>query len=868
MRIKTQFIISLLLFGALIILVAASTIIMNQRVAWANQQHSLANKIAIGANELASLANDYVMYREDRQIERWRSRFASFINDVAALRPESPEQNVLVFGIQQNSRRLEEVFNSVVSVIRGSVSTEAQLIQVSWSRLTVQSQALAYDAAQLADLTDREEFQARQTNSILVVALLVITLAYIVFNFLTTQRRVLRGVSKLQRGAAAVGAGNLDYRIETRGKDEIGLLSTAFNRMASDLKNVTASKSDLETEIAERKKVEADLKKSEEKYRNLFSSMGEGFALHEIIVDNKGKPCNYRFLEMNNAFETLTGLDRRKVLGKKIKDILPDIEPYWIEAYGRVALTGKPARFENYNRSLDRWFWVYAYSPAKNQFAVLFGDITERKKAEQARDEGEREIRALVETANSLILRWGRDGRIKFINDYGSRFLGYEAADLVGQNVMKIIPQYETDGRNLKELVKSIITSPEKHSAETTQNLRKDVSLVQILWSNKAIYSEGSNLKEILSIGNDITGLKIAQDALKESEERWVTTLESIGDGVIATDTAGRITFMNGVAQTLTGWNIDEARKRPADEIFRIVEENSHHQVESPIARVIREGVVVGLANHTILLRKDSTEIPVDDSGAPILSADGKMRGVVLVFRDITERKKTERMKDEFLSLVSHELRTPLTVISGSLKVALDGMASQEDTRELLVNAAEHTDILADILENMLEMTRHQTGRLQLNTRQIDMVGLSNKVVTKLKGYGAAQNFIVDVPGDLPPVIADPLRVERVLHNLLENAVKYSPPESDIKIVVRDENGFIVTRIIDRGSGISPEDRKNLFQLFNRLGRTSSTVGTGLGLVVVKRLVEAHGGFVQVESELKHGSTFSFGLPLKKQADL
>jgi len=139
-------------------------------------------------------------------------------------------------------------------------------------------------------------------------------------------------------------------------------------------------------ESAERRKMEESLRLSEERYRNLFTSMTEGFALHEIIVDEAGLPCDYRFLEVNPAFERLTGLTRDRVIGRTMWEVLPGSEPFWVETYGKVALTGESLHFENYSSPLDRWYEVFAYSPAPGQFAVLFGDITERKRVEHERE--------------------------------------------------------------------------------------------------------------------------------------------------------------------------------------------------------------------------------------------------------------------------------------------------------------------------------------------------------------------------------------------------------------------------------------------------------------------------------------------------
>ena len=165
----------------------------------------------------------------------------------------------------------------------------------------------------------------------------------------------------------------------------------------------------------------------------------------------------------------------------------------------------------------------------------------------------------------------------------------------------------------------------------------------------------------------------------------------------------------------------------------------------------------------------------------------------------------------------------------------------------------------------MLELTRHQTGRLQINAGIVDMHQLVNNAIDKVKGYGAAQEIHVEIPDNLPEIQADPTRVGRIIRNLLDNAVKYSPGESSINIRVYKDDTFLVTSVTDQGVGISGEDKKNLFQLFSRVGNTAATTGIGLGLVVCQRLLEAHGGWIRVESEPGKGSTFAFGLPLNSE---
>jgi PAS domain S-box-containing protein len=194
------------------------------------------------------------------------------------------------------------------------------------------------------------------------------------------------------------------------------------------------------------------------------------------------------------------------------------------------------------------------------------------------------------------------------------------------------------------------------------------INLVILLWAYRRIQKE-------------IMQQFVANLETRRQKEILAVTLSSIGDAVIITDVRGRITFLNGIAEDLTGWSAREAEDRPCAEVFRIVNEETRRPVESPVDKVLASGAIAGLANHTVLIRKDGSELPIDDSGAPIRESDGTVRGVVLIFRDFTAHKDFERTlirakeeieesskaKDKFLATLSHELRTPLTPVLATL---------------------------------------------------------------------------------------------------------------------------------------------------------------------------------------------------------
>ncbi len=386
--------------------------------------------------------------------------------------------------------------------------------------------------------------------------------------------------------------------------------------------------------------------------------------------------------------------------------------------------------------------------------------------------------------------------------------------------------------------------------------------------------SDGSNL--IMEMGVDITEQRQAQEALRKAHDElemrvhertkelsetrdYLDNLFNYANApIIVWNPKLEITRFNHAFERLTGRSANEVLGGKVDILFPddSRDESMKHIREATSGE--RWEVVEIPIKH-----KDGTVYILLWNSATIYAPDGRTAiATIAQGQDITDRKRVEKMKDEFIGLVSHELRTPLTVIMGSLQTAMSEGLSQEDVLELVQNAAESADSLEAILENMLELSRYQAGRLQLRVETVSIADVTRSVIEKLKRQEVSHQFLTDIPGELPPVKADPVRVERILYNLLENATKYSPEGSKIKVSSRTQEGFVVTRIVDRGLGISPDDQPKIFEQFQQVETSRRLAkGTGLGLVVCKRLVEAQGGWIKVDSELGKGSTFSFALP-------
>jgi PAS domain S-box-containing protein len=264
--------------------------------------------------------------------------------------------------------------------------------------------------------------------------------------------------------------------------------------------------------------------------------------------------------------------------------------------------------------------------------------------------------------------------------------------------------------------------------------------------------------------------------------------------------------------------------------------------------------------------RKDGFKIPCIVAATPFRKPDGEIIGIIENFKDITERNKIDQLKDEFIGLVSHELRSPLTVIIGAISTVLtEGeRLSPEEIRLLLQDASLESEKLSHLLGNLLELSRAQAQRLSLFVEPISIIKTIEENMEKFKNQYPTYKFVKTLPKYLPLVPADQLRVERILYNLLENAVKYSPRGGTIRVFAKLNNDYLTVGVSDQGIGISESDQIKIFMPFQRIedSKLDAVKGAGLGLLVCRRLIEAHKGKMWVTSKIGKGSTFFFTLPL------
>ena len=376
-----------------------------------------------------------------------------------------------------------------------------------------------------------------------------------------------------------------------------------------------------------------------------------------------------------------------------------------------------------------------------------------------------------------------------------------------------------------------------------------------------------------------LLGFIVRRDTAKvrASEEQLATTLRSIGDAVIATDARGLITLMNPVAESVTGWLAADARGASLDAVFRIINEETRNTVESPVAKVLREGGIVGLANHTLLIRRDGSEVAIEDSGAPILDRSGGTIGVVLVFRDASRERAAEhalleadRRKDEFLATLAHELRNPLAPIWQAARVARAPAATESQVRWAHEVIERQVHNMARLLDDLLDVSRITRGMMEIRKELIELQAVMDAAIEIARPAIEARNHALSVECQLrTKVYADPLRLAQVIANLLTNAAKYTEPHGQIRLTAQCDGGELILRVSDTGIGIAAEMLPRIFEMFVQVKSVldKSEGGLGIGLALARGLTELHGGSLEAQSAgLGSGSTFTLKLPLPQTA--
>lgn len=434
-------------------------------------------------------------------------------------------------------------------------------------------------------------------------------------------------------------------------------------------------------------------------------------------------------------------------------------------------------------------------------------------------------------------------------------------------------------GKRYMDAIRAAVTERQERDLAQLRSARDQVidSLARAVTTGVAAAVLGVGIVGVsfYRIRSALTVQQRLAKALLVQREALRVTLMSIGDGVITTDPLGRVVALNGVAEQFTGWPQHDAQGQALERVFQIVNETSRETVDNPALRALREGVVVGLANHTVLIARDGRERAIDDSAAPIRSDDGTLLGAVLVFRDVTEQRRAQaeilegqRRKDEFLAMLGHELRNPLAGILTGVQVLRMLRAEGDAARmqEVIERQAAH---MSRMVDDLLDISRFARGKLTLRLEDLDLRELLRVTVEDYRNSQLVENceLALSLPDAEVWVRGDRTRLAQAVSNLIHNGCKFcdGPNTISVGLTVDASAGTAAVTVADRGIGM---DKATLAQVFQPFIQADTSIersrgGLGLGLALVNGIAKLHGGEVSAASDgLGRGSRFTIRVPI------
>lgn len=389
--------------------------------------------------------------------------------------------------------------------------------------------------------------------------------------------------------------------------------------------------------------------------------------------------------------------------------------------------------------------------------------------------------------------------------------------------------------------------------------------------ANGATSVQGSLRLFIAQLAAGLRAALKSQSLVKE-QERLAAIFENSNGGILTVDNALRIIDFNPAMERLTGWRESEVLGRFYYDVLRPRDRQGNEVglEGSPILQAFAGQAVVN--REMVIAARDGQRFTVSVTASCVRSARGEPMNGILTIRDITREREQEEQRSTFISVISHELQTPIAIIKGyaSTLARTDTTLEPEALRTRLTAIEEEADRLNKLVGNLLYASRIQSGGLQMEIAPFDVASLVETVVRRLQARSPEVTVTLDIPPNLPTAMADRDRIEEVLQNLLDNAIKYSPRQRTISVACRATGEEVIVRVSDAGMGIALREQEHIFDRFERVQNTMTRTipGVGLGLYICRAIVEAHGGRISVESALHEGSTFSFSLPREEKAQL
>jgi len=485
-------------------------------------------------------------------------------------------------------------------------------------------------------------------------------------------------------------------------------------------------------------------------------------------------------------------------------------------------------------------------------------DIENREKSEEALRESEGRFRAAFDSAKDCVLIWDKDYNYLYANQSAIDYVGTTPDKVIGHNIRNGLG-HVPDFMNLWiSRIDKVFETGELLRVQDKQEMQGHLYYTDSIIS--PIFAIDETVSSVCVVYRDVTDLKKAEIAILQETERLLVTLRSIGDGVITTNTKGHVTLINKIAEKLTGWTQKEALGKDIKEVFNIINAKTRQKCENPVKKVLEAKTIVGLANHTHLIARDGTERMIADSGAPIFNANSEVVGVVLVFRDVTEKHRIEKQLQQSQKMesigtlaggIAHDFNNMLSVITGNISFALSNLKKDDELYEILYDVQESSKQAQNLTHQLLTFSK---GGAPIK-KVADINKLINEAaIFSIRGAKTKCNF--ELSNDLWTTEIDEGQINQVIGNLVINANQAMPNGGTITI--RTENSrieadsglplsagrYIKIVVEDQGVGISKNHLSNIFEPYF----TTKQKGSGLGLATTYSIIKRHDGHINVYS--------------------
>ncbi|HMK48354.1 MAG TPA: PAS domain-containing sensor histidine kinase, partial [Methanocella sp.] len=627
-------------------------------------------------------------------------------------------------------------------------------------------------------------------------------------------------------------------------------------------------------DITERKLAEEALRESEGKYSSLFNAMGEGFGLYEVVYGEDGGPCDFRFVDVNPAYLRGLGVSRDQLIGRTMLEINPSTERYWLDFFCKVAKTGEPGRLEDYTGYSDRWIDIYAFQSGKGRVAFLLSDISERKRAEVVLRESERAHAfqsAVLESVRDPVWATDPDFRIVYWNDAAAATFGWTADEVRGRHTGKLF-RTVIPGSTRDDAVAQLLQTGDFRGEVVCHC--KDGRQIFAEISSRVVRGPDGEAVRIVNTARDITERKRVEGALCESEARLRAVIDGAPLAIALTGPSGEILLRNPRFDQLWGRPAHVTTARTYSEVY----EGYHldgRRIESeewPGARAVLKGEIIENEVYEIV-QADGRRITCWFGSVPIRNASEEIVGALVVFRDITKERRTEEALQDaktqaelYLDLMGHDINNMHQIAIGYLEMA-QGILPDGGQSEFVDKPLEVLHRSAQLIQNVRKLQRLHEGLIQ--TQDVDVCQILTNVRREF-GSIPRKTITLNLNGCEDCFVRANELLYDVFANLAGNAVKHTRDGADIYIdldIIKDDSGrYCRVCVEDDGPGIL-DDYKDI--IFNRgIKGISRETGMGLGLYLVKSLVNSYDGRVWVEDRIagdhSKGARFVVVLPTVK----